>query len=188
MNRPDADSGERIVVPENISRRDWLRKTAWTAGAAALGGASFGLVGLPARADDGKLKQLKLSWNAGSICTAPVPVAVKQGFFAKRGLDVELINFAGSTDQLLEAIATGKSDAGVGMALHCNSRVGLQQLLHLHRVGLPNRFHAVRLHAGLVGQSRPRSGSGGGESGALDFGGGLGWNCAVAGDPQPHLP
>jgi NitT/TauT family transport system substrate-binding protein len=30
---------------------------------------------------------------------------------------VELVNFAGSTDQLLEAIATGKSDAGVGMAL-----------------------------------------------------------------------
>ncbi|WP_158940135.1 ABC transporter substrate-binding protein [Burkholderia sp. S171] len=117
MNRPDADGGERAAVPENLSRRDWLRKTAWTAGAAALGGASFGLVGLPARADDGKLKQLKLSWNAGAICTAPVPVAVKQGFFTKRGLDVELINFAGSTDQLLEAIATGKSDAGVGMAL-----------------------------------------------------------------------
>src|SRR5471030_2728779 len=117
MNRPDADGGERAAVPENISRREWLRKTAWTAGAAALGGASFGLAGLPARADDGKLKQLKLSWNAGAICTAPVPVAVKQGFFAKRGLDVELINFAGSTDQLLEAIATGKSDAGIGMAL-----------------------------------------------------------------------
>ena len=35
----------------------------------------------------------------------------------KRNLDVELINFGGSTDQLLEAIATGKADAGVGMAL-----------------------------------------------------------------------
>jgi NitT/TauT family transport system substrate-binding protein len=118
MNRPDADAGEKkAAAPENTSRRAWLRKAAWTAGAAALGGASFGLAGLPARADDSRLKQLKLSWNAGAICTAPVPVAVKQGFFAKRGLDVELINFAGSTDQLLEAIATGKSDAGVGMAL-----------------------------------------------------------------------
>ncbi len=28
-----------------------------------------------------------------------------------------MINFGGSTDQLLEAIATGKADAGVGMAL-----------------------------------------------------------------------
>jgi NitT/TauT family transport system substrate-binding protein len=30
-------------------------------------------------------------------------------------LDVSLINYAGSTDQLLESIATGKSDAAVGM-------------------------------------------------------------------------
>jgi len=37
--------------------------------------------------------------------------------FAKRNLDVELINFGGSTDQLLEAIASGKADAGIGMAL-----------------------------------------------------------------------
>jgi NitT/TauT family transport system substrate-binding protein len=37
--------------------------------------------------------------------------------FTKRNLDVELMNFGGSTDQLLEAIATGKADAGVGMAL-----------------------------------------------------------------------
>jgi NitT/TauT family transport system substrate-binding protein len=37
--------------------------------------------------------------------------------FEKHGLNVELVNFGGSTDQLLEAISTGKSDAGVGMAL-----------------------------------------------------------------------
>jgi NitT/TauT family transport system substrate-binding protein len=98
-------------TPTSLARRAWLRKTAWSAGAAA-----FGLSGPLARAD-GALKPLKLSWNAGAICTAPVPVAIKQGFFRQRGLDVELINFAGSTDQLLEAIATGKSDAGVGMAL-----------------------------------------------------------------------
>ncbi len=102
--------------PASTARREWLRKTAMTAGAAALGGASFGLPARLAFADEA-LKPLKLSWNAGAICTAPVPVAIKQGFFKQRGLQVELINFAGSTDQLLEAIATGKSDAGVGMAL-----------------------------------------------------------------------
>jgi NitT/TauT family transport system substrate-binding protein len=59
----------------------------------------------------------KLTWNATAICTSGVPVAQKKGFFAKRNLDVELINFGGSTDQLLEAIATGKADAGIGMAL-----------------------------------------------------------------------
>ena len=104
------------LTPFRPQRREWLRKTALAAGAAAMGGFSFGLPTTRALADEGT-KSLKLSWNAGAICTAPVPVALTQGFFRKRGLDVELVNFAGSTDQLLEAIATGKSDAGVGMAL-----------------------------------------------------------------------
>jgi NitT/TauT family transport system substrate-binding protein len=105
--------------PLSPGRRAWLRKTAWTAGAAALGGASLGMSGSLAFAQtpQAPLKPLKLSWNAGAICTAPVAVAVKQGFFERHGLQVELVNFSGSTDQLLEAIATGKSDAGVGMAL-----------------------------------------------------------------------
>ena len=37
--------------------------------------------------------------------------------FDKYGLRVERINFSGSTDQLLEAIATGHADGGIGMAL-----------------------------------------------------------------------
>ena len=61
--------------------------------------------------------KLKLTWNANAICTVGVPVAAKRGIFAKHGLNVELMNFGGSTDQLLEAISTGKADAGVGMAL-----------------------------------------------------------------------
>src|SRR4051812_3395157 len=63
-------------------------------------------------------RSLKLTWNANAICVAGVPVAKAKGFFDKRNLDVELINFGGSTDQLLEAIATGKADAAIGMALH----------------------------------------------------------------------
>src|ERR1700735_5198361 len=65
----------------------------------------------------GAPRELKLTWNANAICTVGVPVADQRGLFAKRTLKVELINFGGSTDQLLEAIATGKADAGVGMAL-----------------------------------------------------------------------
>jgi sulfonate transport system substrate-binding protein len=65
----------------------------------------------------GAPRKLKLSWNAGAVCLAPVPVAIEHGFFQKQNLDVELVNYSGSTDQLLEAIATGKSDAGLGMAL-----------------------------------------------------------------------
>ena len=65
----------------------------------------------------GAPRKLKLSWNAGAVCLAPLPVAIDQGFFQKQNLDVELVNYSGSTDQLLEAIATGKTDAGLGMAL-----------------------------------------------------------------------
>ncbi|WP_315832027.1 ABC transporter substrate-binding protein [Bradyrhizobium prioriisuperbiae] len=65
----------------------------------------------------GAPRKLKLSWNAGAVCLAPLPVAIDNGFFQKHNLDVELVNYSGSTDQLLEAIATGKSDAGLGMAL-----------------------------------------------------------------------
>ncbi len=65
----------------------------------------------------GAPRKLKLTWNASAICTAGVPVAAATGLFSKRNLDVELINFGGSTDQLLEAIASGKADAGIGMAL-----------------------------------------------------------------------
>ena len=65
----------------------------------------------------GAPRKLKLSWNAGAVCLTALPVAIDYGFFQKRNLDVELINYSGSTDQLLEAIATGKTDAGVGMAL-----------------------------------------------------------------------
>ena len=46
-----------------------------------------------------------------------MPVAVKRGFFTKHNLDVEFVNWAGSTDLLLEAISTGKANAGVGTIL-----------------------------------------------------------------------
>jgi ABC-type nitrate/sulfonate/bicarbonate transport system substrate-binding protein len=57
-------------------------------------------------------KALRLTWNASAICTVGVPVAQTKGYFDKRNLSVESINFGGSTDPLLEAIATGKADAG----------------------------------------------------------------------------
>ncbi len=51
------------------------------------------------------------------MCTSAVPVAVERGIFEKHNLDVELVNFGGSTDQLLEAMGSGKADAGIGMIL-----------------------------------------------------------------------
>lgn len=65
----------------------------------------------------GAPRQLKLAWNATAICTASAPVAKERGYFAAHNLDVDFINFGGSTEQLLEAIATGKADAGIGLVL-----------------------------------------------------------------------
>jgi NitT/TauT family transport system substrate-binding protein len=65
----------------------------------------------------GALRPFKLAWNATAVCTSSAPVAKEHGIFAQHGLDVEFVNFGGSTEQLLEAIATGKADGGIGMAL-----------------------------------------------------------------------
>jgi NitT/TauT family transport system substrate-binding protein len=65
----------------------------------------------------GPPRRLTLAWNATSICTTAAPVAKERGIFARYNLDVDFINYGGSTEQLLEAIATGKADAGIGMAL-----------------------------------------------------------------------
>lgn len=65
----------------------------------------------------GAPRKLTIAWNEDSICTAAVPVAKAKGFFAKYNLDVDYVNFAGSTDQLLESLSTGKADGAPGMAL-----------------------------------------------------------------------
>jgi NitT/TauT family transport system substrate-binding protein len=65
----------------------------------------------------GPPRAITLAWNASSVCTVAAAVAKERGVFAKHNLDVDFINFGGSTEQLLEAIATGKADAGIGMAL-----------------------------------------------------------------------
>jgi NitT/TauT family transport system substrate-binding protein len=45
-----------------------------------------------------------------------VPVAEQLGFFAKRNIKIEKVNVAGTADQILEALASGKVDVGYGMA------------------------------------------------------------------------
>lgn len=82
----------------------------------AMHGAPFPDLGpLPPRPQT--LRKVTLAWNENAICTAAVPVAIKQEIFTRYGLSVDFVNFSGSTDQLLEAIATGKADGAVGMAL-----------------------------------------------------------------------
>jgi len=136
MTKPDFNQSSLTKLPRrSVSRRSILT----VAGALSVIGSSFGSFGaaraltggpLPKMPDDsvicraaatqeltGPPRQLKLAWNANSVCTVAALVAKDRGVFAEHNLDVELFNFGGTTDQLLEAIATGKADAGIGLAL-----------------------------------------------------------------------
>jgi NitT/TauT family transport system substrate-binding protein len=137
METHEIDEGLRTGGPtakrQQVSRRSVLTAAAAFGTAAPFGvfGAARALTappyipgGLPicrAAASNEPLQgpphQVKLAWNANAACTVAAPVAKERGIFAKNNLDVEFVNFGGTTDQLLEAIATGKADAGLGLAL-----------------------------------------------------------------------
>lgn len=125
------------------SRRRFLHMAAWAGAAGALGTTAFSpladAIG-PAKAPGfvlkpsdictvstagkplpnfgpipDKLTPIKFAWNGNAICHAPIPLALESGIFRKYNLDVELISYAGSTDQLLESLSTGKAHAAQGM-------------------------------------------------------------------------
>jgi NitT/TauT family transport system substrate-binding protein len=100
-----------------VARRSVLRTVAFGSAALAGGATVFGIAAPAVHADGGPRQKIRFTWNQTALCTAAVPIAVDRGIFDKHGLDVELVNFGGSTDQLLEQIATGHADAGVGMIL-----------------------------------------------------------------------
>jgi NitT/TauT family transport system substrate-binding protein len=89
------------------SRRHLLRAGGVLALAASAGLAATRVTAQP--------RKLTFAWNATAFCLSPVVVAQELGYFEKNGVQVDLINYTGSTDQLLEALATGKADAAVGM-------------------------------------------------------------------------
>lgn len=60
---------------------------------------------------------IKISFSPNAVCTVGIPVAEQLGFFARRNLKIEKINFSTTSDQLLELLASGNADAGVSMAL-----------------------------------------------------------------------
>ncbi|WPB55796.1 ABC transporter substrate-binding protein [Xylophilus sp. GOD-11R] len=96
-----------VVSTSDPTRRRLLR----AGGAVALAAGT----GLAATRAFSQPRKLTFAWNATAFCLSPVVVAQELGYFEKNGLSVELINYTGSTDQLLESLATGKADAAVGM-------------------------------------------------------------------------
>ncbi|MDU6080344.1 MAG: ABC transporter substrate-binding protein [Pantoea sp.] len=97
----------------SLSRRTVLRGLATLGAGIGLSPVFTGSV----LAEDPPLKTIKLAWGQTAVCQSPISVALKQGFFKKYGLNVEPVNFSGPTDALLQAIATGQADGGIGMAL-----------------------------------------------------------------------
>jgi NitT/TauT family transport system substrate-binding protein len=105
-------------------------------------------------------REIKMIWNANAICTVGVPVAEQLGFFEKRNIKIEKISLSGATDQLLEALASGKADAGPGMAwawlkpLEQGFDVKLVAAIHGGCIRLlTNRESGITTVAGLKGKS-----------------------------------
>ena len=97
-----------------LDRRTLLRASlaaAFAAPAGALGAQAFSPRAVPPAIDFSEFpickassdappptsapRKLKLSWNAGAVCLAPLPVAIDYGFFRQQNLDVELVNYSG---------------------------------------------------------------------------------------------
>jgi NitT/TauT family transport system substrate-binding protein len=106
-----------------LSRRSLLRGIGLGAGALAAGGvgsawlagcSSSGSTSSSGAATGGKaaLKPVKLGWW-GATCEAPVYVAYHEGFFAREGLKVDLVNLGQASAK--DAIASGKVDGAPGI-------------------------------------------------------------------------
>ncbi|MBV8869080.1 MAG: ABC transporter substrate-binding protein, partial [Acetobacteraceae bacterium] len=73
--------------------------------------------GAAATAPGGAPRKIKISFSPNAVCTVGIPVAEQRGFFSRRNIEIEKINFSTGADQMMELLASGKADAGVGMAL-----------------------------------------------------------------------
>ncbi|MDR3467885.1 MAG: ABC transporter substrate-binding protein [Xanthobacteraceae bacterium] len=94
------------------SRRNIL-KTVGTAGLAVSAGALGRNVFSPAVA--GPAPKIRLAWTEVAACHSPLGFGVAKGIYAKHNLDVELFYQGASGQTLIQALATGKADAGAGL-------------------------------------------------------------------------
>lgn len=110
-----------------LSRRSLLRGLGLGAGGLAFGGAGSALLagcgsagsgggatstGVAASGAKAALKPVKLGWW-GATCEGPLFVAHHEGFFAREGLTVDLVNLGQASAK--DAIASGKVDGAPGI-------------------------------------------------------------------------
>jgi NitT/TauT family transport system substrate-binding protein len=95
-----------------VSRRAVL-KTAGAAGVAVSAAALGSRVFAPAVA--GPAPKVRLAWTEVAACHSPLGFGVAKGIYSKHNLDVELFYQGASGQTLIQALATGKADAGAGL-------------------------------------------------------------------------
>jgi sulfonate transport system substrate-binding protein len=106
-------SAKKETKPTRFAIRRALLRSAGGAGLAA----SLEVIGGRALGENAAPRKLRVAWAQGAACHSPLAFAKEKGIFLKHGLDVELVDFSGSSEQLLESIATGNADAGLGLLL-----------------------------------------------------------------------
>jgi NitT/TauT family transport system substrate-binding protein len=95
-----------------LSRRAVL-KTVGAAGVAVSAAALGSRVFSPAVA--GPAPKIRLAWTEVAACHSPLGFGVAKGIYSKHNLDVELFYQGASGQTLIQALATGKADAGAGL-------------------------------------------------------------------------
>jgi NitT/TauT family transport system substrate-binding protein len=98
--------------PNSVSRRSVLKTVGGlgvAASTAALGSRMFTpAIAVPA-------PKVRLAWTEVAACHSPLGFGVAKGIYAKHNLDVELFYQGASGQTLIQALATGKADAGAGL-------------------------------------------------------------------------
>ena len=97
---------------KKLSRRTLLKGAA-TAGVIASGVAVVPKLFAPAIA--GPAPKIRLAWTEVAACHSPLGFGVAKGLYAKHNLDIELFYQGASGQTLIQALATGKADAGAGL-------------------------------------------------------------------------
>jgi NitT/TauT family transport system substrate-binding protein len=97
---------------KSVSRRAVL-KAVGGLGVAASAGALAPRLFTPAVA--GPAPKVRLAWTEVAACHSPLGFGVAKGIYAKHNLDVELFYQGASGQTLIQALATGKADAGAGL-------------------------------------------------------------------------
>ena len=96
----------------DISRRNVL-KAAGAVGVAVSGGVLGAKVFSPAIA--APAPKIRLAWGDVAACHSPLGFGVAKGLYAKHNLDVDLYPFTSNGQTVIQALATGKADAGAGL-------------------------------------------------------------------------